>query len=96
MGLYEICKNVDILLTIFSNFFSRINVPYKRFMTAHIPESIGNLSNIQRIYLNSNFLNGTIPESIGNFLQLQVLILNTNRLSGQLPKSFTTTNYSFF
>jgi len=52
-----------------------------------LPESIGNLSSLQTLFLNGNQLT-TLPESIGNLSSLQTLVLNGNQLT-TLPESIT-------
>ena len=51
----------------------------------HLPESIGNLTNLQILYLLSNELE-SLPESIGNLTNLQILYLHDNNLES-LPES---------
>jgi len=38
-----------------------------------IPESIGNLVNLKRLYLNQNHFTGVIPKSIGKLTNLRRL-----------------------
>jgi Leucine-rich repeat (LRR) protein len=52
---------------------------------SELSESIGNLQNLQRLFLGNNNLN-SLPESIGNLQNLKVLDLDNNNLSS-LPKS---------
>ena len=54
--------------------------------TGAIPGSIGNLSNLERLYLNGNKLT-SIPASIGSLQNLIELDLNNNELSGNIPES---------
>jgi Leucine-rich repeat (LRR) protein len=44
-----------------------------------LPEAIGQLSQLQQLYLSGNQLS-TLPEAIGQLSQLQVLYLSSNRL----------------
>ncbi|KAF8769632.1 hypothetical protein HU200_006231 [Digitaria exilis] len=62
-----------------------------------IPESIGALTKLNRLFLENNnlsaeldasfnSLDGPIPSSIGNLGELLVLALSTNKLTGVIPK----------
>ncbi|GJR46896.1 leucine-rich repeat protein [Tanacetum coccineum] len=51
-----------------------------------IPDAIGNLSLLTKLYFESNNLEGHIPPSLGNCKELNGLNLSDNRLSGQIPK----------
>src|SRR5690349_18274190 len=46
-----------------------------------IPPSLGNLKNLNTLYLPSNQLKGAIPSSIANLSNLSELTLNDNQLS---------------
>ncbi|GLT55898.1 hypothetical protein SLA2020_289830 [Shorea laevis] len=50
-----------------------------------IPASIGNLSQLNSLYLLGNNINGLIPSSLTNLTQLSDLSLATNQLSGSIP-----------
>jgi hypothetical protein len=50
-----------------------------------IPCEIGNLGNLQKIYINNNQLTGSIPAELGNLSDLQWLILECNELTGAIP-----------
>ena len=50
-----------------------------------IPPELGNLANLQFLWLNNNQLNGPIPAELGNLSNLLYLVLNNNQLSGPIP-----------
>jgi Leucine-rich repeat (LRR) protein len=50
-----------------------------------IPVEIGNLTNLEELYLFSNTLSGTIPTEIGNLTNLKILFLYYNQLTGSIP-----------
>ena len=50
-----------------------------------IPPEIGNLTNLEFIYLQRNDLSGNIPKEIGNLTNLYVLYLFNNNLTGEIP-----------
>lgn len=52
-----------------------------------IPFSVGNLSNLNELYLSDNSLTGTIPSSLGQLSRLSVLDLSKNTLTGLIPFS---------
>ena len=60
---------------------------YLNKLTGAIPSALGNLSNLQRLYLWDNELSGMIPSALGNLSNLQQLNLWGNPLSGALPSS---------
>ncbi|KAF8081625.1 hypothetical protein N665_0874s0019 [Sinapis alba] len=49
-----------------------------------IPQDIGNLISLERLWLANNMLTGPLPTSLGKLLGLRVLGLQSNRLSGQI------------
>lgn len=56
-------------------------------LTGALPSSIGNLTNLQYIYLDQNNISGRIPEEIGDLTGLIYINLATNKLEGNLPES---------
>uniref|UniRef100_A0A0E0JAM8 non-specific serine/threonine protein kinase n=1 Tax=Oryza nivara TaxID=4536 RepID=A0A0E0JAM8_ORYNI len=58
---------------------------YNNMINGQIPQGIGNLVNLDSIYIHLNNLAGTIPDSIGKLKKLSNLYLYDNNLSGQIP-----------
>ena len=52
-----------------------------------LPESIGDLTNLEKLYISNCNLTGSIPESIGNLSSLKTLSLNRSKLNGSIPES---------
>ncbi|PKI37226.1 hypothetical protein CRG98_042378 [Punica granatum] len=52
-----------------------------------IPESIGQLSNLDYIDLSGNSIEGPIPESLLQLSSLRLLSLGSNKLTGRIPES---------
>ena len=54
-------------------------------LSGTLPPEIGNLSNMERLWIDGNQLSGIIPPEIGNLLNLYYLKLGENHLSGSIP-----------
>ncbi len=54
-------------------------------LSGSIPTSLGNLTQLQNLWLNNNQLSGSIPPELGSLTNLQDLELDNNQLSGSLP-----------
>jgi Leucine-rich repeat (LRR) protein len=54
-------------------------------LTGPIPESIGNLGNLEDIRMQGNALTGPIPESMADLNGLELLNLSANQLTGTIP-----------
>ena len=52
-----------------------------------VPDEIGNLSNLQNLYLQGNGFSGQIPDIFSNLANLRVLWLDNNNFEGQIPES---------
>ncbi|KDO38768.1 hypothetical protein CISIN_1g0355122mg, partial [Citrus sinensis] len=58
-----------------------------------IPNTLGNLRNLERLNLGDNYLTSSTPElsflsSLSNFKSLTHIVLSNNPLDGILPKTF--------
>ena len=54
-------------------------------LSGTIPAELGDLSELQRLWLQSNNLSGTIPAELGNLDSLEWLQLYENQLTGEIP-----------
>jgi hypothetical protein len=54
-------------------------------ISGNIPLSIGELDNLQQLYLQENFLEGNLPLSLSDISSLQKVNITNNLLSGVLP-----------
>lgn len=59
-------------------------------LTGELPEELGNLTELESLYLGSNQLAGNLPESMGNLTQLKYVSLAYNNLTGNIPESFAS------
>ncbi len=50
-----------------------------------LPDELGNLTDLKRVYLQNNRITGSIPDSFSKLKQLEVLILQGNNLQGSIP-----------
>jgi hypothetical protein len=57
-----------------------------------IPSTLGNLSHLKALSMDSNRLAGTIPSTLGNLQQLFYIDLYNNTLTGTIPSQWC--NYS--
>ena len=58
-----------------------------RFQGATIPSEIGNLENLETLFLYNARIGGSIPSEIGN-LDLAEFLANNNELSSEIPEEF--------
>jgi len=54
-------------------------------LSGSIPSEIGNLTNLEWLYLDNNNLSGPIPPELGGLKKLNTLDLSLNNISGTLP-----------
>ncbi len=67
-------------------------------LTGSIPPELGNLINLNGLWLHNNQLTGSIPSELGNPVTLQYLYLNNNQLIGNMPPelgSLVNLNYLY-
>lgn len=55
----------------------------ENFINGTLPSSLGQLSVIDTLYLDSNLISGQIPKEIGLLSNLTGLLLYDNRLTGE-------------
>ncbi|XP_030466607.2 probable LRR receptor-like serine/threonine-protein kinase At3g47570 [Syzygium oleosum] len=56
-------------------------------ISGEIPEEIGDLVNLEVLYMNDNKLSGVIPPNLGALQNLVMLDLSDNKLGGTIPSS---------
>ena len=52
-----------------------------------IPSDLGDLSDLEDLWLDDNQLTGEIPSALGGLVNLQRLLLGNNQLTGCIPAS---------
>ncbi|EFJ35636.1 hypothetical protein SELMODRAFT_405170 [Selaginella moellendorffii] len=66
-------------------------------LSGSIPPELGQLQNLQHLWLCDNMLSGPIPSTLANATRLILLQLYDNQLSGQIPPQLTSlTSLSYF
>ncbi|KAK7367086.1 hypothetical protein VNO80_09095 [Phaseolus coccineus] len=55
-----------------------------------IPKEVGNLKNLNSLYMSHNHLSGVIPDSIGKCIMLEEIYLQGNSLQGSIPSSLAS------
>ncbi|GJY78797.1 kinase-like domain-containing protein [Tanacetum coccineum] len=75
------CTNLEKLILYNCNLIGVIPISI-----GPIPDAIGNLSLLNKLFLASNELEGLIPSSLGKCKELTILSLPENRLGGKIPK----------
>ena len=56
-------------------------------LTGSIPGEIGDLINLEKLFLHSNSLSGKVPDIFSDLTNLNEIWLDNNELTGQLPES---------
>ncbi|CAI9087386.1 OLC1v1021443C1 [Oldenlandia corymbosa var. corymbosa] len=67
----------------------QLNLSYNPFTPGRIPPELGNLTNLETLWLTQCNLNGEIPESLGRLTRLADLDLAMNYLEGPIPGILT-------
>ncbi|XP_010245580.1 PREDICTED: receptor-like protein kinase HSL1 [Nelumbo nucifera] len=67
----------------------QLNLSYNPFTPSPIPPDLGNLTNLEVIWLTQCNLEGQIPDSVGRLKRLTDLDLALNNLVGRIPESIT-------
>ncbi|KAA8515211.1 hypothetical protein F0562_018390 [Nyssa sinensis] len=67
----------------------QLNLSYNPFSPGRIPPELGNLTNLEILWLSDCDLVGPIPDSIGQLKRLTDLDLALNNLNGPIPSSLT-------
>lgn len=68
---------------------TRLELAYNPLKPGPLPSQLGNLSNLETLFLAELNLVGEIPHSIGNLTKLKNLDLSQNSLSGEIPNSIS-------
>ncbi|CAN4094600.1 unnamed protein product [Withania somnifera] len=58
-------------------------------MSGELPDSIGTLSSLNRLYLYGCQFSGRIPDSVGNLTQLRYLNFANNHFTGNIPSAIS-------
>ncbi|XP_022738146.1 receptor-like protein kinase 5 [Durio zibethinus] len=66
-----------------------LDLAYNPFSPSHTPSELGNLTNLEQLFLAGCNLVGQIPSSFGRLTRLLNLDLSFNRLTGSIPSSIS-------
>ena len=76
-------------VTVTDGHVTKLNL-FENQLSGSIPPELGNLSNLEYLYLNENQLSGSIPHELGNLNEITSLDLSLNQLSGSIPPELGT------
>lgn len=65
----------------------RLDLSYNKQLTGQLPNTLGNLVNLQNLAMIGCDFSGNIPDGLGNLVKLELLALNSNKLTGSIPPS---------
>ncbi|XP_013697433.1 protein NSP-INTERACTING KINASE 2-like isoform X1 [Brassica napus] len=71
------------------NFVPSIEAANQNFSGTLLAPSIGNLTYLETVLLQNNYITGNIPPEIGKLMKLKTLDLSNNNFSGQLPSTLS-------
>ncbi|XP_076958586.1 putative LRR receptor-like serine/threonine-protein kinase At1g53440 [Bidens hawaiensis] len=57
-------------------------------ISGRIPEELGDISTLEELVLEDNFLGGPLPQSLGRLPRLRRLLLAANNFTGTIPQSY--------
>ena len=58
---------------------------WKNGLSGLIPAELGDLSNLESLFINRNHLSGPLPPELGDLSRLKALSLRDNQLTGEIP-----------
>ncbi|KAI8567777.1 hypothetical protein RHMOL_Rhmol02G0148100 [Rhododendron molle] len=67
----------------------QLNLSYNPFRPGGVPPELGNLTNLEILWMSGCNLMGPIPDSLGGLKKLKDLDLALNNLNGNIPSSLT-------
>ena len=83
--LWNVCYNIEGTTWLNLNWGQWDDNGEWEQLTGEIPPEIGNLINLETLYLQNNLLTGSIPPEIGQLTNLKTLNFYNNQLTGDIP-----------
>ncbi|KAL3754370.1 hypothetical protein ACJRO7_001581 [Eucalyptus globulus] len=83
-----IAKGIQMNYSKIQGYLTLIDLSSNNF-SGVIPESIGNLKQLELLNLSNNILSGPLPPFLANLTNLEELDLSQNQLSGEIPLELT-------